>query len=711
VTASATAQPEALDRRRITLGGLALLAVLTAVVATGPRVTARLQSDWFDAYQVVLPRQAAATAVIVVEIDERSLARYGQWPWPRTLLAELIRRIERPGPSAIGIDLLMPEADRLSPERLLQSARRDDPVLASRLDPLPSNDSVLARAVAAGPVVLALAGTSEAGRVEPAAPPFLVTDRARGADDPGGTASKVPRFAGAVVNVPELDRAAAGHGALSAGSGDDVIRRAPLVVRIGDRLVPSLATEMLRVALKSPDVRLHARGPDVESESIGTLNVPTEADGQVRLHYARRDPNRIVSAVDVLEGRADPKFFDHTMVLVGVTGLALVDYVQTPLGGMPGSEVHAQLLENVLDQSWLTRPGWATMAEAIAFAVLGALLVYATPRWRPVYTALLAVACVVLLPVAGFGAFAWRHLVFDAAVPSLGLVLLYGVLLLLTLAEATRQRRVLERVVQRQRVDAAYIAGELGAARRIQAGFLPRADVLADDARVEIAARMTPAREVGGDLYDYFRRDGDRVFFLVGDVAGKGLSASLFMAVGKALYKSITLRSRNTSVGDIMQSANGEISRDNREMFFITSVAGILDLESSVLDYCNAGHENPVVLSPASGACTRLADGAGPPLCTVDDFAYASARHQMQRGEVLCVVTDGVPDAQDPRGARYGMARLLALLGRLASGEVTATAVVDAVCADVEAFAAGAEPADDITVLAMRWNGGGGERA
>jgi len=137
VTASATAQPEALDRRRITLAGLALLAVLTAVVAAGPRVTARLQSDWFDAYQVVLPRQAAATAVIVVEIDERSLARYGQWPWPRTLLAELIRRIERPGPSAIGIDLLMPEADRLSPERLLQSARRDDPVLASRLDPLP----------------------------------------------------------------------------------------------------------------------------------------------------------------------------------------------------------------------------------------------------------------------------------------------------------------------------------------------------------------------------------------------------------------------------------------------------------------------------------------------------------------------------------------------------------------------------------------------
>jgi serine phosphatase RsbU (regulator of sigma subunit) len=216
---------------------------------------------------------------------------------------------------------------------------------------------------------------------------------------------------------------------------------------------------------------------------------------------------------------------------------------------------------------------------------------------------------------------------------------------------------------------------------------------------------MTPAREVGGDLYDYFRQDADRVFFLVGDVAGKGLSASLFMAVGKALYKSVTLRSRDASVGEIMRAANAEISRDNAEMFFITAVAGVLDLESGVLEYCNAGHEKPVTLNSNSGASTRLADGNGPPLCTVDDFAYASGRYQMQRGEVICIVTDGIPDARDPRGARYGMPRLMAFLERLARAEVTATAVVEAVYADVEAFAAGAEPADDLTVLALRWNG------
>lgn len=709
MTAAPAAQPEKLDRRRITLLGLAVLAVLTAIVAVGPRATSRLQSAWFDAYQVALPRQAASTSVVIVEIDERSLARYGQWPWPRTLLAELVRNIARHGALAIGIDLLMPEPDRLSPEHLLRSARREDPVLSSRLDALPSNDGVLASAIAAAPVVLGLAGTPEATHAEPRAPPFRVVDRMHGTGDGRDTATSLPRFAGAVVNLPELDRAAAGHGVLSAGSNDAVIRRAPLAVRIGDRLAASLATEMLRVALGAPDIRLYARGPDVESVGIGALALPTETDGQVRLHYARRDTSRIVSAVDVLEGHVDPASFDRTLALIGVTGLALVDYVQTPLGErMPGSEIHAQLLENVLDQAWLTRPAWAPALEAAVFAMLGLLLVYATPRWKPVHSALLGAACLALPLIAGFALFAWRRLVFDAAVLALGLLLLYGVLLVLTLAEATRHRRVLERVVQRQREEAAYIEGELDAAKRIQSGFLPRSDALADDARVEIAARMTPAREVGGDLYDYFRQDRDGLFFLVGDVAGKGLSASLFMAVGKALYKSITLRSGEAGVGDIMQTANAEISRDNPEMFFITAVAAVLDLESGVLHYCNAGHENPIVVSPMRGACLRLDQGGGPPLCTVDDFAYSGARHQMRPGEVICVVTDGVPDAQDRHGARYGMPRLLTLLERLASAEVTAGAVVDSVCADVEAFASGAQPADDVTVLAVRWSGGGG---
>jgi serine phosphatase RsbU (regulator of sigma subunit)/CHASE2 domain-containing sensor protein len=750
VSSPAAGQPKGSAQSRITLIGLGLLACLTLLSWWTPRLDDRLQSAAFDSYQRLKPREIEATPVMVVEIDEPSLARLGQWPWPRTRLAELIHRIAQHAPLAIGIDILMPEPDRLSPERLLQDARQRDSVPASQLEllqllqSLPSNDSELARAIAAGSVVLPVVGTPDRSSDEPMVPPFIVVDRARGAGQADDVAAGVPHFAGARMNIPELDRAAAGHGVISAAPGENVIRRLPLVVRLAERLAPSFATEMMRVALGVPDIRLYARGRAVEAIAIGRFVVPPESDGQIRLYYSGRDPRRRVSALDVLDGTVDPERLQSKLVLVATAGLALVDYQHTPLGErMPGTEVHAQLLENLVGETWLTRPAWAPWAELGVLVLLGLALVWATPRWKPGHLALLAVGCIAIPVLAGIGAFLWLKLVFDAATPSLALLILFGGLLVPTLAEASRQRRALERTIQLQREQAAYVAGELEAARRIQLGFLPRPDALRDDPRVEIAASMTPAREVGGDLYDFFRVDEDRLFFLIGDVSGKGVSASLFMAVGKALCKSITLRNPRAPISELMRAANEELSRDNPELFFVTAFAGILDLDSGALAYSNAGHDNPYLMSSRRKACpgpdpgpgpidgtlpteftsltdvpsltdvtqpidatdvTRLTDAGGPPLCTVDDFPYLSAHQPLQSGDLLCLVTDGVTDAQNPDGERYGSERLQQLLARQPIG-VSAQTLVDAIGADLRTFIASAEPADDLTILALRWSG------
>jgi serine phosphatase RsbU (regulator of sigma subunit) len=216
---------------------------------------------------------------------------------------------------------------------------------------------------------------------------------------------------------------------------------------------------------------------------------------------------------------------------------------------------------------------------------------------------------------------------------------------------------------------------------------------------------MLPAREVGGDLYDFFHLDERRLFFLVGDVAGKGLPASIFMAVSKALYKSATLRSPVPDVGALMSAANAEISRDNPQMLFVSAFAGVLDLDTGTLAYCNAGHDNPIRIAPDGIALTRIADGDGPPLCVVDDYAYRGATLTLRPGEVLCLVTDGVPEANDPAGAMFGNARLEALLSGLPDGERSARGIVDTVCQAVALFAAGTEPSDDLTVLVLRWRG------
>jgi adenylate cyclase len=392
-------------------------------------------------------------------------------------------------------------------------------------------------------------------------------------------------------------------------------------------------------------------------------------------------------------------------VVIGVTGLGLVEYQNTPIGErMPGSEIHAQLLENIYDQTLLRRPAWAPALETALVLLLGAALVWATPRWKPQRAALLALGCMTLPVALAFIVYRSQRLLFDAATPALSLMLLFGVLLVLTLAEATRQRRSLERLVQAQREQGARIAGELEAARRIQTATLPRDDLLRGDHRIDLAATMIPAREVGGDLYDFFRLDDRRLFFLVGDVAGKGLSASIFMAVSKALYKSTMLRIPGADIGDVMSAANAEVSRDNPEMLFVTVFAGILDLETGELDYCNAGHENPYLLHPTDGTLRRIADGDGPPLCAAADFAYRGGRCRMRPGELLCVISDGVTEAQNLEGEFYGNSRLQRILPGFQGG-ASARAVVESLRADVGAFIAGAEPADDSTILVLRWNG------
>jgi serine phosphatase RsbU (regulator of sigma subunit) len=258
--------------------------------------------------------------------------------------------------------------------------------------------------------------------------------------------------------------------------------------------------------------------------------------------------------------------------------------------------------------------------------------------------------------------------------------------------------------VELHREAAARLEGELSAARRIQLGILPKpADVLAGETRFDLDIVLEPAREVGGDLYDFFMLDGHRLFFLLGDVSGKGLPGSLFMAVSKSLYKSTALR-RGGAVATMMQEANGEISRDNPEALFVTVFAGVLDVDTGVLEYCNAGHDRPYVVPAGGGRWSQLAEGGGPPLCVLDGFEYEAAVHRLRPGDTLCLITDGVTEARNAAGELFGRERLEARL-TLIDVDASATTLATALREDVERFVAGSEPADDLAILIVRWEG------
>ncbi len=628
---------------RARLMAAALLLALALLVGFKATWVERLQSAWFDVHQTLWPREVATLPVTVIAIDQQSLLEFGQWPWPRNLLARLVRIVQRAEPAAIGINILMPEVDALSPERLLAQAQLEDRTLAEALRALPTHDGQLARALAQAPSVLVVAGISEPTQRPLRAAPVTVQGT--------GAAPAVPMYAGALTSIDELDRRAQGWGLISADSSRGVIRRMPTVASIGGTLLPSLALEMLRVAQRAPALKLTVSGSEVTSIGVGSLTVPTEADGAVRVYFSPHLAQRFVSAVDVLDGRVREADLRGQLVIIGLTGVALQEYQNTPIGQrLSGSEIHAQLLENLLQGTLLRRPAWAPAAEAALLLLLGSLLLWATPRWRIQRSALLLLACIALPVLAAWAAFRWQHWLFDAATPGLSLLLFFGVLVALTLAEATRQARALQQVLQAQREDSARLSGELSAAQRVQMATLPRPDALRADPRLDLDAALQPAREVGGDLYDFFMLDERRLFLLVGDVAGKGLSASIFMAVSKALCKSAMLRAPDADIGAIMVVANAEVSRDNPGSLFVTAFAAILDLDNGELQYCNAGHDNPYRLHPDYAEPQRIVDGDGPPLCAMPDFDYRGASTRLRPNEMLCLITDGVTEAQDSQG-------------------------------------------------------------
>jgi sigma-B regulation protein RsbU (phosphoserine phosphatase) len=262
---------------------------------------------------------------------------------------------------------------------------------------------------------------------------------------------------------------------------------------------------------------------------------------------------------------------------------------------------------------------------------------------------------------------------------------------------------IVRNVVEERRTRAAKeaIEGELRVARDIQMGIVPRMfPAFPDRPEVELFAMLDSAKEVGGDFYDYYALDEDRIFFVIGDVAGKGVPASLFMAVTMTLFKAYARPERGPV--EIVSRVNDKLARDNETGLFVTAFCGILDLRTGCLDYANAGHNLPVVVRPG-GTTAFLPPSGGLVLGAMPEFPYRVGTLTLAVGDTLLVYTDGVTEAMDEGNALFGNERLLEACR--VDRHRGPKELVDGVFQAVQAYAGDAPQSDDITILAVRYQG------
>jgi adenylate cyclase len=683
---------------------LVVLVLLVIVRALDPAVVQSLRLRGFDFVEQLAPRKYQALPVAIVAIDDKSLAQFGQWPWSRARLAQLVDKIASGQPSVLGVDIIFAEPDRLSPGRLVDSDPEIPSQLAGELSRLPSHESVLADALRKVPVVLAVGISDEA---HPHGPPSRVTMVLESGGNPRPFLFTHPDL---LRSLPEIAAAERGQGSVDMEPDrDGVTRRVPLFIFAEGHLVPDLALEMLRVASGAGAVGIVTGNEGVKGATLGTYFFPTDGRGRIYPYFTPSYYSRYISAASLLDGSYDPARLRGAAVLLGSSAAGLADLDQTPMGLMAAVEVWAQSLESMLTGNLLSRPASMNLIELAITLVAGLVIIFALPYENPRIAGAALLFIIAILFCSALASFKFSKLLLDGIYPALSSALVFGVMLSENLRVAEAGRRRLAAELQHERENEARLDGELSAARAIQLGLLPRHFPGPPTSRdLEVFASIEPARMVGGDLYDFVLLDPEHLSFAIADVSGKGVPAALFMAMTKEVLHTATLRYRNAldrvfnEANDKISAASEELGAGGTNMMFVTVFAGILDLASGMLVYVNAGHDSPFVMR-AGSAPESLPLAGGPPLGTVDDFHYSIEQRQLVPGEMVLAYTDGVTEAQDSHHALYSGARLKRLL---ASAPATgAKAVIDFVRDDVRRFAAGAEQADDITLLAVRWLG------
>jgi adenylate cyclase len=412
--------------------GLALLGFSVAIRIIDPEPIARLRLSIFDAYQRATRAIDAADRVTIVQIDNESLERVGQWPWPRTQLAQMIDRLREAGARAIALDLVLAEPDRLS-IKTVASLLEGSPDLARILEQigkLPSNDDRLATAIEKAPTVLGFVADNGLPRQIAAAKSKL----AFAGDDPKLFA---PAFPGATTSLPILTQRAAGIGSVNwLPTSDLIVRRVPLLVSVGSALYPSLALEAARVGLNQSTIFVQSSGGSgmpafgqkngVEFVRLGSLAIPTDRNGEMWIRFRERNAASDIPAHRVLDGTFDKTRVEGRFLLIGVSAPGLLDLRATPVdSAVPGVAIHAQALEQILSGAHLSRPAYATGMEILFLLAVGASVLLLLQRFGPVIALMTAAAAIIGVTAVSWFAYVRQGMLFDPVYPSLALIAIY----------------------------------------------------------------------------------------------------------------------------------------------------------------------------------------------------------------------------------------------------------------------------------------------
>lgn len=410
------------------------LALATAINLIDPVALQSLHQLVFDQYQRIKPRVYDDSAVRIIDIDEASVQKYGQWPWPRTLFAQLVKKLHEAQPKVIAFDIIFSEADRTSPNAMM-NFWHIDPEQNPQIAKIPDHDRIFADSLRHSNVVLGF--VAEQYTSKPQIPEQKARYLLKG-NQPG-----LFNFSSAIKPLPLLEEAADGIGALNKLSiDDDVIRHVPMVIRMGDKLLPSLSTEAIRLSQGMQNYILTSSATDnvMQQIQIGKFLIPTTSDGDVWVYFTPPKPERYIPAWKVLSGETPAASLAGKILLVGTSAHGLEESKYNALGNkMLGIEAHAQTIEQIVGNQVLNRPEWANAIELLAM-MLGGLFIGIMAFRRPILDTTL-ITFTVLAVFLGLGWLAFSQFLYLIDLFTPGLIILLSFICNSSISHFAGERR------------------------------------------------------------------------------------------------------------------------------------------------------------------------------------------------------------------------------------------------------------------------------
>ena len=683
------------DRRIILISGV-LISFLIVIFVPGMAFFSALDNRYYDFVQNLL-KDSGTLLPVIVDIDEKSLKIAGQWPWPRYRVAEIIEKLNNAGASGVALDIIFAEPDKSSLVEIKQdlfNSFGQNLNLADIPEEYQNNDTTLAAKLSTGKTILSYKLNSSG--VE-AGSNYLHTIDVININRTGIINGEFSPFSGKNVTGPiKLLAESSTHSGFVniAPDRDGVIRRIPLLMSYQGRIYPGLALSFFMQVVGTGQLFVEESLSNIKVK-LGDTQVPVDEKGLLLIRYYGKNKFRYISAIDILDNTYDETLIKGRPVFIGTTSAGLTDNHTTPIDTLfPGVEIHATVLQNLLQKDFLSRPLWAGSAEfiiALFAGIFSSVILSRKNFWKNF--SLLAAVIVVLWSGCLYSAL--KINLYFSPVSPICLIALNMFFLSLIRYRITEKRdaRNIKAIEQ--------IENELNVARNIQLGFLP-----SDNSNVsgyeefDIFADLIPARQVGGDLYDFFFIDDDHLCFTVGDVSDKGVPAALFMVITKVLIKNSS--APGISPVEMIKKVNRSLCIDNPGAMFVTLIIGVLNIHTGQIKYSNGGHNPPILLR--QGDVIECSNEKYDPIIGFSaDIEYRELSIDLKANDTLLLYTDGITEAENENNVFFSIKRLIKTCSELSHAPVRD--IVSGVIGAVKSFSANVPQSDDIAMLGIRYRG------